>query len=115
MPHGIFQRLSGARGRITIPALGAHCGTMVQWELRRRGGDDDPKAGTYDLRAVFKYINPYLFNDPDYEKQVIVEMGRGSQRIQLRVLTVDVEETVLRDRTLLIKGAKIDEYNPEDA
>lgn len=111
MPHGIFQRLSGVKGRVTIPALGAHIGTMSQWELRRRGGDDDPKEGTYDLRAVFAYLNPHLFNDADYAKDVVVEFGRGSQRLQLRVQMVDAEETVLRDRTLLMKGVKISEYS----
>lgn len=113
MPHGIFQRFSGPKGRITIPALGAHIGTMNQWELRRRGGDDDPKAGTYDLRAVFSYINPHLWNDGDYVKDVIVEMGRGRQHIQLRVHLIDAEETVLRDRTLLARGVTISEYSDE--
>ena len=113
MPHGIFQRFTGPKGRVTIPALGAHIGTMNQWDLRRRGGDDDPKSGTYDLRAVFSYINPHLFHDEDYEKDVIVEMGRGRQRIQLRVHLIDAEETVLRDRTLLARGVKISEYRDE--
>lgn len=115
MPHGIFQRFSGVKGRVTIPALGAHIGTMAQWDLRRRGGDDDPKSGTYDLRAVFQYINPHLWNDPDYEKYVVVEMGRGVQRIQLRVNAADAEETVLRGQTLLMKGVTISEHRDEAA
>ena len=115
MPHGIFQRLTGVKGRVTIPALGAHIGTMNQWDLRRRGGDDDPKAGLYDLRAVFSYINPHLFHDADYEKRVVIEMGRGSQRKQLRVHMIDAEETVLRDRTLLMKGVTISEHRDEDS
>ena len=115
MPHGIFQRLSGVKGRVTIPALGAHIGTMNQWELRRRGDDDDPKSGSYDLRAVFSYINPHLFHDEDYEKVVIVEMGRGNQHLQLRVHMVDGEETALRDRTLLMKGVTISEYRDGEA
>jgi hypothetical protein len=86
---------------------------MNQWELRRRGGDDDPKSGSYDLRAVFAYINPHLFHDDDYEKEVIIEFGRGVQRLQLRVHMVDAEETVLRDRTLLMKGVSISEYSDE--
>jgi hypothetical protein len=113
MPHGIFQRLSGQKGRVTIPALGAHIGTMNEWELRRRGDDDDPRAGSYDLRAVFSYINPHLFHDADYEKDVVIEMGRGRQHLQLRVHMVDAEATVLRDRTLLMKGVKISEYSDE--
>jgi len=113
VPHGIFQILSGPKGRVTIPALGAHIGTMQQWELRRRGGDDDPKSGSYDLRAVFSYINPHLFHDADYEKDVIVEFGRGRQHLQLRVHMVDAEETVLRDRTLLVRGVQISEYRDE--
>lgn len=113
MPHGIFQRFNGQKGRVLIPALGAHIGTMNQWELRRRGGDDDPKSGTYDLRAVFSYINPHLWHDADYEKEVIVEMGRGNQHLQLRVHLIDAEETVLRDRTLLAKGVTISDYGDE--
>lgn len=113
MPHGIFQRFFGSKGRVTIPALGAHIGTINQWELRRRGGDDDPRSGQYDLRAVFSYVNPHLFHDDDYAKDVIVEMGRGNQHLQLRVHLIDAEETVLRDRTLLSKGVTISEYRDE--
>ena len=104
MTHGIFQKFSGVKGRLTIPALGALIGTTSQWELRRRGGDDDPLAGTYDLRAVFSYLNEHLYNDEDYTKEFIITLGRTKQ---LRVTQTDGQRTVLRGMTLLMEGVKI--------
>ena len=73
-------KLSGVDGTIRIEALGALIGTMGRWTLTRRG-DDGPKAGLYDLRAVFSYVNPHLWDDADYEKTVVIKLGKQQFRL----------------------------------
>jgi hypothetical protein len=109
MTHGVFQKINGVRGECRIPTLGALIGTMSQWQLARRGGEDgDPGgSGLYDLRAVFSYLNPHLWADEDYDKEIIVTLGRTKQ---FRVQKASDEETVLVGRTLLMKGVSIDVY-----
>lgn len=106
MPHGIFQRISGVKGEIRIPVLGALIGTMSQWQLTWRGGYDPAERGSglYDLRAVFSYLNEYLWGDDDYEKEIVVILNRFKQ---FRVQKATSEETVLAGRTLLMKGVSI--------
>lgn len=79
--HGIFQRLTGKDGSVRIEMLGALIGTMGHWTLTRRG-DDGPKEGLYDLRAVLSYINPHLWADGDYEKTVTVKLGQQQFRLE---------------------------------
>ena len=99
MPHGIFQRIRGEKGKVEIPALGALIATMSEWSLTRRGGEDAVSA-LYDLRAVFSYLNPHLWGDEVYEKEIVVTLGRSKQ---FRVQKASGEETVLVGRTLLMK------------
>jgi len=106
MPHGIFQRIRGEKGKVEIPALGALIATMSEWSLTRRGGEDAVSA-LYDLRAVFSYLNPHLWGDEDYEKEIVVTLGRSKQ---FRVQKASGEETVLVGRTLLMKGVSIHEH-----
>jgi hypothetical protein len=77
---------------------------MEKWELSRRGGDSG--ATRYDLRAVFSFINPILFNDPDYAKEARIVLGRTKE---FRAHLADAEETVLNGRVLLIRGVKLHE------
>jgi len=98
----LFKRISGVRGQITIPDLGAVVGVTEKWELTRRGAD----SGTYryDLRAVFSFVNPLLFNDPDYTKEAQLVIGRSKE---FRAQLTEAEETVLTGRVLLVKGVKL--------
>lgn len=103
MPY-LFKRISGVRGQITIPDLGAVIGVMEKWELTRRGAD----TGThrYDLRAVFSFVNPLLFNDTDYVKEAKLIVGRNRE---FRAHLADTEETVLTGRVLLARGVTLHE------
>jgi len=98
----LFKRISGVRGQITIPDLGAVIGVMEKWELTRRGAD----SGThrYDLRVVFSFVNPLLFNDTDYAKEAKLIVGRSKE---FRAHLAEAEETVLNGRVLLVKGVKL--------
>jgi hypothetical protein len=101
MPY-LFKRISGVRGQITVPDLGVTIGVMEEWQLSRRGVD----SGThrYDLRAVFSFINPLLFNDSDYTKEAKLVLGRSKE---FRAQLADAEETVLTGRVLLARGVKL--------
>lgn len=112
MPHGIFQKIGGIEGTVTIPSLGALIGKMDKWSLTMRRDEEDSDGegavGLYDLRAVFSYFNPHLWEDKDYEKDIVVVLGKGPQRLQFRVQQANGEETVLTGRTLLMKGVSLD-------
>jgi hypothetical protein len=112
VPHGIFQKIQGIKGECRIPTLGALIGTMSQWTLTRREGEDGASDGDglYDLRAVFSYLNPHLWEDEDYAKEIVVTLGRTKQ---FRVHKANGEETVLVGRSLLMKGVSISEYSNE--
>jgi hypothetical protein len=103
--HGLFQKMSGVKGEVKITALGIHLGTMSQWSLVLRGGEDDADGGNglYDLRAVFSYLNLHLWEDEDYDKDVVITLGKKRQfRVQGHG-----GETVLAGRTLLMKGVSL--------
>jgi hypothetical protein len=107
MPHGIFQRISGVTGKVWIPTLGAHIGTISEWSLTMRGDEDQEADGLYDLRATFSYMNPHLWVDEDYAKEILVTIGKGRTAKQFRVQKASDEETVLVGRSLLMKGVSI--------
>jgi len=115
MPRGLFQKISGEQGSVTIPTLGVQVGTMSQWRLTLRPAADgsDDSDGLYDLRAVFNQFQPYLWEDEDYEKLIVVVLGRGKQRLQFRVQKASGEATVLTGRTLLMKGVSIHVHGEE--
>lgn len=102
MPHGIFQKLSGVDGFVKIEALGALIGQMGTWTLTRRG-DDGPKEGWYDLRAVFSYINPHLWADDDYAKTVVIKLGKQ----QFRLEQEPEFASHLEGRSLLMEGVRM--------
>lgn len=101
MPY-LFKRISGVRGQITIPDLGVTIGVMEKWELTRRGVDSG--VHRYDLRAVFSFVNPLLFNDTDYAKEAKLVIGRSRE---IRTHLAEAEETVLNGRVLLARGVKL--------
>lgn len=72
-----IRYLSGSEGRITIPLLGSVIGTMDGWTLKRRG-ESGPDAALYDLHASFsRFFSKALWDDPDFEKRVEVQLQRG--------------------------------------
>jgi hypothetical protein len=81
MTQGLFQRINGKTGEVRIEALGVLVGTFQSWTLTRRG-DDGPGADLYDLRAVFSYANPHLWEDDDYTKTITVKLGKEVFRLE---------------------------------
>jgi hypothetical protein len=81
MTQGLFQRINGKVGEVRIETLGVLVGTFQSWALSRRG-DDGPGADLYDLRAVFSYVNPHLWEDTDYIKTITIKIGRDTFRLE---------------------------------
>jgi hypothetical protein len=107
LPHGVFQQIRGVTGDVRIPTLGALIGSFAEWSLTARGNEDGEADGLYDLRATFSYLNPHLWEDEDYSKEIVVVLGKGRQAKQFRVQKANGEETVLVGRSLLMKGVSI--------
>lgn len=105
---GVFKRITGHHGRIEIPDLGAVIGETVSWTATRRGDDEnsrDPEAEFYDFRAELRFVNDVLFNDPDYEKLVIINAGKG-QSYRLEPVPGDGQRTVLTGRVLVMERVR---------
>jgi hypothetical protein len=96
---GIFK----PAGIVEIPFLGAKVGEFDSWTLQRRG-DQGREAGLYDLHAVFSFVSEALWNDDEYQKQILVNLNPHKQ---YRVLQEPDMRTVLSGRNLLIEGVTI--------
>ena len=96
-----LSSIAGREGSIRIPALGALIGQMSSWTLKRRE-DDSPQVGLYDLRAALSYINPTLFNHPEYsaKREIRVKLGKVTYR-------VDGGESTLEGTSLIMKGVTL--------
>lgn len=97
-----LSSIAGREGSIRIPALGALIGQTSSWTLKRRG-DDSPQVGLYDFRAALSYVNPTLFNHPEYsaKREIRVKLGKvwyridGGQGIKLDGTTLIMEGVTL--------------------
>ena len=99
-----IKYLSGSEGRMTIPLLGAVIGTMDGWTLTRRG-ESGPDAALYDLRASFsRFFNRPLFDDPDYDKRVEVQLQRGKS---FAVVQEPGHKTSWKEAQLTMEGVKL--------
>jgi hypothetical protein len=90
-------------GIVEIPFLGAKVGEFESWTLVRRG-DSGPDAGLYDFHAVFSFVSEPLWDDPDYTKEILVNLNPFKQ---YRVQQEPEFRTVLTGRNLLIEGVTI--------
>jgi hypothetical protein len=96
---GVFK----PAGLVEIPFLGAKVGELSSWTLQRRG-DQGSDASLYDLHAVFSFVSEPLWNDDDYQKQILLNLSPSKQ---YRVQQESGMRTVLTDRNLLMEGVTI--------
>ena len=61
-------------GVVDIEFLGGVVGELSSWTLTRRG-DEGADASLYDLRAVFTYVAEALWDDPEYDKRVTLNLN----------------------------------------
>jgi len=71
----IIPVLIGRTGRVEIPELGSSIGEVVNWTARRRA-EKGPEAELDDLNIVFGWIQRELYDDPEYEKVIVLRMNR---------------------------------------
>lgn len=90
-------------GIIDIPFLGAKVGELAQWTLQRRG-DHGRDAGLYDLHASLSFLSDALWDDPEYQKRIILNLSPSKQ---LRLEQADGFTTKREGRSLLIEGVQI--------
>ena len=82
MPPGIFiNEFRGQSGEIRIPALGVVVCRMTTPALLRRREVIDPELGRFDLHAAVSYFNQHLWDDPDFEKEVVLKIGREPVKV----------------------------------
>ena len=91
------KSISGVDGEVSIPSMGATIGTTAKWTLQRR--EDRPSCvGVYVFHAVFVYLNPMLFNETSFKKEIKVRVGRNGQ--QYRIEPVEGSTITLEHPTL---------------
>lgn len=98
------KSIRGRDGEVTIPAIGASVGDFREWHLARREDPRSGKPGVLTLRAVFRYVNPALFNEPSLRKQFIVQLDR---KRKFRVDQDPAKKPVLEGLTLTMEGVTL--------
>lgn len=100
-----YKRLEGPNGRIEVPHLGLLIGRIAHWTLTRRA-DTGADADFFDLHAHLAMVNPALFNDPEYEYEVIVQFGKGVGGRSHRIVQEPGQRTALEGRSLVMERVK---------
>lgn len=100
MPTLFHRRIEGRYGRIEVPYLGIRIADVVSWTCLRRAETGD-EAAFYNFSAILGWAQEALFNDPDYEKVVIVRVGKGPEH---RVVPQGSgQRTALNGRSLVME------------
>ena len=87
-------------GIVQIPFLGAKVGEFSSWTLQRRG-DSGADALLYDLHAVFSFVSTALWDDDEYEKEILINLNPHKQ---FRLRQTPGMRTVLSGKSLLMEG-----------
>jgi len=91
-------------GIVDVPFLGAKVAEISSWTLTRRG-DTGQDAALYDLRASFSFVVDALWDDPDYDKRVLVNLNPHRQ---YRLTQAPGFAMVRQGQSLLIEGVTLD-------
>jgi len=77
-----LKSIQGLEGEVLIPSIGATIGTTAKWQLHRREDRDGP-IGIYTFRAVMNYLNPHLWGEPGFRKEIRLKVGKESKIYRL--------------------------------
>ena len=99
MKSGVYR----PAGVVDVPFLGAKVGEFANWTLTRRG-DEGRDADLYDLRAAFSFVVEALWEDPDYEKRIVISLN---PRKHFRLEQAQGYATVRQGKSLVIEGVTI--------
>jgi hypothetical protein len=105
--------LEGPNGRIEVTETGLLVGKIAHWTLRRRaeqGSDSD----VFDLHATLKFVVEAIWNDPDYEKTVLVQIGRGSLARWHRIVQLPGQRTALQGNSLIMERVNTATHDDSD-
>ena len=111
----IFGEIRGRIGSVSIPSLGAICGTVESWYLKRRESPG-PNEGLWDFHAALSYANKFYFDDEDLAPAMVftVQIGaRPDGSPNLYRLDRPFVRTVLNGKSLEIEGATLCLVQPE--
>jgi hypothetical protein len=75
--------------------------TITNWRLVQRGADGRD-AALYNLHAALSFVNRAIWDDPEYEKEVTVELGRN--RLRYRIEQAEGFKTALTGKSLTMEG-----------
>lgn len=98
----LFGRIEGIGGGIIVPFIGIHVATITNWRLVQRGADGRD-AALYNLHAALSFVNRAIWDDPEYEKEVIVNLGRNNPR-RYRIEQAEGFATQLTGKSLTMEG-----------
>ena len=104
----MIKAISGLEGEITIPSFGAQVGTFSKWTLTRHE-DESGKVRVFRLHAALSYLNEWLWNEGELEKQITVTLRKGGKvDSQFRLEPVPDTRTVLDGTSqLIIEGVTL--------
>lgn len=80
-----WSRIEGTKGSVQIRDLGASMAVFRKWTLTRRRNDPDnarEPGDLYDLYAECEFLKTELWNDPDYEKDVQIDVRGKRYRLE---------------------------------
>ena len=100
----------GKEGFIRIEELGAVIGQFSKWTLTREKKNEEEMLKTYRFTGTLQYVNPALFNDPDYVPVVIITTDRDRRTKkpnQYKLEQVEGATRTLTGRSLLMEGVSL--------
>lgn len=106
----LVNKIVGAEGKVELPELGAVVGQFQKWTVSKEKKQDGTNTGRLKFRGELKYLNKALFNDPDYERSVVITLRRDRRARTKKQYRVDLSEggkASLQGRVLLMEGVEL--------
>lgn len=106
----IGNTVQGKEGFIRIEELGAVIGQFSSWTLTREKKNEEEMLSTFRFNGTLQYVNPALFDDPDYVPVVIITTDRDRRTKkpnQYRLEQPEGATRTLEGRSLLLEGVTL--------
>lgn len=108
----LHKFLEGSNGRIEVTDTGLLVGKISHWTLRRKA-DQGPDSDFWDFHATMQFVMAALWDDPEYEKTVLVQLGRGSLAVWHRIVQQPGQRTALQGLSLIME--RVDTVTHDDS
>lgn len=106
----IGNTVVGKEGSIRIEELGAVIGQFSKWTLSREMKNEEEMLSTFRFAGTLQYINPTLFDDPDYVPVVLITTDRDRRTKKPNQYRLEQAEGATRSldgRSLLLEGVTL--------